>query len=137
MSLSGLLQVITDDPELRRALDEADASASPGGDLIAPPALRPFLVAALAGAGGDASRAAAGTGAAGPAGEARGPEGAARRFVLAVTATAREAEDLTAALGSLLPEGAAAYFPPWETLPHERLSPRSDKIGRASCRERV
>jgi transcription-repair coupling factor (superfamily II helicase) len=49
MSLSGLLRVITDDPELRRALDEAGSPASPGGDLIAPPALRPFLVAALAG----------------------------------------------------------------------------------------
>jgi transcription-repair coupling factor (superfamily II helicase) len=104
MSLSGLLRVITDDPQLRRALDEAGDSVSPGGDLIAPPALRPFLVAALASAG-------------------------TRRFVLAVTATAREAEDLTAALGSLLPEGAAACFPPWETLPHERLSPRSDTSG--------
>src|ERR1700685_1370161 len=51
MSLSGLLRVITDDPELRRTLDEADSPASPGGDLIAPPALRPFLVAALAGGG--------------------------------------------------------------------------------------
>jgi transcription-repair coupling factor (superfamily II helicase) len=114
MSLSGLLRVITDDPELRRALDEAGSPASPGGDLIAPPALRPFLVAALAGAG---------------AAEGAAPDAQARRFVLAVTATAREAEDLTAALGSLLPEGAAAYFPPWETLPHERLSPRSDTSG--------
>ena len=149
MSLSGLLRVITDDPQLRRALDEADLPASPGGDLIAPPALRPFLVAALAGvggaadravaagadvAGGAADRAAAGADAAGGAADdGRAPGGArqrgAQRFVLAVTATAREAEDLTAALGSLLPEGAATYFPPWETLPHERLSPRSDTSG--------
>ncbi len=105
MSLSGLLRVITDDAQLGRALGEADAPVSAGADLIAPPALRPFLAAALASAG----------------------EG--RRFVLAVTATAREAEDLTAALGSVLPPGAAAYFPPWETLPHERLSPRSDTSG--------
>jgi transcription-repair coupling factor (superfamily II helicase) len=49
--------------------------------------------------------------------------------VLAITATAREAEDLTAALGSLLGESAVAYFPAWETLPHERLSPRSDTSG--------
>jgi transcription-repair coupling factor (superfamily II helicase) len=105
MSLSGLLRVIADDPQLKRALDEAEAPASIGADLIAPPALRPFLAAALAGPGGPG------------------------RFVLAVTATAREAEDLTAALGSLLPAGAAAYFPPWETLPHERLSPRSDTSG--------
>ena len=45
------------------------------------------------------------------------------------SATAREAEDLTAALNSLLPAASAAYFPPWETLPHERLSPRSDTSG--------
>ena len=50
--------------------------------------------------------------------------------MLAVTATAREAEDLTSALGSLLPEGSVACFPAWETLPHERLSPRSDTSGR-------
>jgi transcription-repair coupling factor (superfamily II helicase) len=106
MSLRGLLRVISDDPQLRRALEEADAPVSPGADLIAPPALRPFLAAALTGAAGTPSR-----------------------FVLAVTATAREAEELTTALGSLLPEGAAAYFPPWETLPHERLSPRSDTSG--------
>jgi transcription-repair coupling factor (superfamily II helicase) len=112
MSLLGLLRVIPDDPQLGRALEEAGSAASPGGDLIAPPALRPFLAAALAGAGApDAG------------------DGPASRFVLAVTATAREAEELTAALGSLLPGGAAGYFPPWETLPHERLSPRSDTSG--------
>jgi transcription-repair coupling factor (superfamily II helicase) len=105
MSLSGLLRVIADDPQLSRALDQAQAPVPAGGDLIAPPALRPFLAAALASAG------------------------QAGRFVLAVTATAREAEELTAALGSLLPGAATAYFPPWETLPHERLSPRSDTSG--------
>jgi transcription-repair coupling factor (superfamily II helicase) len=53
------------------------------------------------------------------------------RFVLAITATAREAEDLTNALTSLLPDPhAAENFPAWETLPHERLSPRSDTSGR-------
>jgi transcription-repair coupling factor (superfamily II helicase) len=101
MSLPGLLPVISDDPQLKAALEEAGSAASPGADLIAPPALRPFLAATLAGRG----------------------------FVLAVTATAREAEELTAAVGSLLPDGAAAFFPPWETLPHERLSPRSDTSG--------
>jgi transcription-repair coupling factor (superfamily II helicase) len=120
MSLSGLLRVITDDPQLRRALEQAGEPLSPGGDLIAPPALRPFLVAGLAGVGGPGAVEGAAADAA---------DGGARRFVLAVTATAREAEELTAALGSLLPDGAAAYFPPWETLPHERLSPRSDTSG--------
>ena len=110
MSLSGLLRVIADDPQLRRALEvaggETGHAGSPdaaGADLIGPPALRPVLAAALT-----AQQA---------------------RFVLAVTATAREAEDLTAALNSLLPAASAAYFPPWETLPHERLSPRSDTSG--------
>jgi transcription-repair coupling factor (superfamily II helicase) len=104
MSLAGLLEIIADDPQLRRALDEAGQPAAGGADLIGPPALRPLLTAALAG-------------------QVPG------RFVLAVTATVREAEDLTAALGSLLPEGAAGCFPPWETLPHERLSPQPDVSG--------
>lgn len=50
--------------------------------------------------------------------------------VLVVTATAREAEDLVASVGSLLGESKVAYYPAWETLPHERLSPRSDTVGR-------
>src|SRR6478609_5712839 len=49
--------------------------------------------------------------------------------VLAVTATGREAEDLHAALEASLGAGVVALFPSWETLPHERLSPRSDTVG--------
>ena len=49
--------------------------------------------------------------------------------MLAVTATAREADDLTAALGYFLPPDSVACFPGWETLPHERLSPRLDTVG--------
>ncbi|TDD67256.1 transcription-repair coupling factor, partial [Actinomadura rubrisoli] len=52
-----------------------------------------------------------------------------RGVVLAVTATGREAEDLTAALSSLLDPARVAHFPAWETLPHEKLSPRSDTVG--------
>ncbi len=117
MSLTGLLQVIADDPELSRALEHAAplSAAEPGGepatgiamlggDLIAPPALRPLLVAALC-------------------------DDRASTFALAVTATAREAEELAAALTSLLPPASVGYFPAWETLPHERLSPRSDTSG--------
>ncbi|MFD1212052.1 transcription-repair coupling factor [Arthrobacter sp. GCM10027362] len=51
-------------------------------------------------------------------------------IVLAVTATGREAEDLAAALRSYLPPASVEEFPSWETLPHERLSPRSDTVGR-------
>ncbi len=109
MSLSGLLQVVTDDPDLRHALDQATQLPALGGDLIAPASLRPVLVAALAGTV--------------PARGERPP------VTLAVTATAREAEELAGALGSLLGPDCVGYFPAWETLPHERLSPRSDTSG--------
>jgi transcription-repair coupling factor (superfamily II helicase) len=125
MSLSGLLRAVSDDPALGRALEHATLRPAGGGDLIAPPALRPVLAAALA-EPALAEPALADPGPADPAGQ----DGAgAGRFILAVTATAREAEDLTAALSSLLPPDSVAYFPAWETLPHERLSPRSDTSG--------
>ena len=67
-----------------------------------PEALRPFVSAALAQAG----------------------------TVLVVTATQREGEDLVVELGDLIGADAVAFYPAWETLPHERLSPRSDTVGR-------
>jgi transcription-repair coupling factor (superfamily II helicase) len=117
MSLAGLLTILDDDPQLHEVVSRAESDTIPrvgpsaaalaGEDLVAPPTLRPVLTAALT----------------------RKADGA-DRFVLAVTATAREAEDLTTALGSFLPPGGLAYFPGWETLPHERLSPNSDTVGR-------
>nr|WP_272902555.1 transcription-repair coupling factor [Brevibacterium daeguense] len=57
--------------------------------------------------------------------------GAARSAtVLAVTATGREADELADALGDHLPSDRVEVFPSWETLPHEKLSPRSDTVGR-------
>ncbi|WP_370204206.1 transcription-repair coupling factor [Aeromicrobium sp.] len=50
--------------------------------------------------------------------------------VLAVTSTAREADELAADVAVLLGDEAVAVYPAWETLPHERLSPRSDTVGR-------
>ncbi|MCL2422765.1 MAG: transcription-repair coupling factor [Micrococcales bacterium] len=47
-----------------------------------------------------------------------------------VTATGREADDTAAALSSYLPGDCVAVLPSWETLPHERLSPRSDTVAR-------
>jgi transcription-repair coupling factor (superfamily II helicase) len=123
MSLAGLLSILDDDPQLRDVLARAEAGPEAvDTDLVAPPALRPVLAAALA-AGGRAD-------AQGP--DAQGPDAKGQRasgFVLAVTATAREAEDLAAGLGSFLPPDSVATFPGWETLPHERLSPRSDTVG--------
>jgi transcription-repair coupling factor (superfamily II helicase) len=111
MSLTGLLSAALRDTGLARARDLARAGYpdADGLDLTAPPALRPFVVAAVA---------------------AADQRDGAGRPVLAVTATSREADDLAAALRSLLPESAVAEYPAWETLPHERLSPRSDTVGR-------
>ncbi|MCA1711023.1 MAG: transcription-repair coupling factor [Actinobacteria bacterium] len=100
MPLEGLLDVVSGDPALARALQTPTA---PTLDLTAPAGLRPFVVASLVKHG---------------------------RTVLAVTATGREAEDLVDALGSLVDGARVALFPSWETLPHERLSPRADTVGR-------
>ena len=48
--------------------------------------------------------------------------------LLVVTATGREAADLTAELRGVFGD-AVALFPSWETLPHERLSPGVDTVG--------
>ena len=50
--------------------------------------------------------------------------------MLLVTATGREAEEAAAAISDLLGAERVAVFPSWETLPHERLSPRADTVGR-------
>lgn len=104
MSLHGLLDAVVRDPSLAEAVKAASDGHRMHVDLVGPPAARPFAVATLARETG--------------------------RPVLAVTATGREAEDLAAALRSLLPEEGIAEYPSWETLPHERLSPRSDTVGR-------
>jgi transcription-repair coupling factor (superfamily II helicase) len=111
MKLAGLLTAALGDPGLRRARDLARSPLADADqlELTAPPALRPFIAAALA---ADPER------------------GGADRPVLAVTATTREAEDLAAALSDLVPREQVVVYPAWETLPHERLSPRSDTVGR-------
>jgi len=87
-----------------------EALSVPGAEVAAtaPPGARSALIAALAAAASDR---------------------AATTPVLAVTATGREAEDLQAALEASLGSGRVGLFPSWETLPHERLSPRSDTVG--------
>lgn len=49
-------------------------------------------------------------------------------LTVAVTATGRGAEELQGALRAYLPDSVVEVFPSWETLPHERLSPRSDTV---------
>lgn len=104
MSLHGLLDAVVKDPALAEAIPAAADGNRMHIDLVGPPAARPFTIAALA--------------------------RETTRTVLAVTATGREAEDLAAALRTLLPPDGVVEYPSWETLPHERLSPRSDTVGR-------
>ncbi len=99
MSLSALLSAATDDPAVRSAIESAGTD---GLILSGPAALQPLAIAACATSG---------------------------RMVLAVTSSGREAEDLVEALQCLLPPEQVALYPGWETLPHERLSPRADTVG--------
>ena len=48
--------------------------------------------------------------------------------ILLVTTSTRRADELTAELKDYLAQSSVCNFPPWETLPHERLSPKSDTI---------
>ena len=102
MSLAGLADLVLREPALAASMDDAKAGASTL-DLTGPAALRPFVVKGLVDAG---------------------------RTVLVVAATVREAEDLTEELEDLIDPASVALYPAWETLPHERLSPRSDTVGR-------
>ena len=101
MSIAGLADLVLRNPVLAEAM--ADSGRLPTLDLTGPAALRPFVIKGLVDAG---------------------------RTVLVVAATAREAEDLVAMLGDVLDPARVGYYPAWETLPHERLSPRSDTVGR-------
>ena len=103
MSLTGLTSAVLSEPVLAQAMADARGGVLPTLDLTGPAGVRPFVVAGLSEQG---------------------------RTVLAVSPTTREAEGLEAALADLLPPESVALFPSWETLPHERLSPRSDTVGR-------
>ncbi len=49
---------------------------------------------------------------------------------LVVTATGRESEEIAQELAFLDPGAEILMFPAWETLPHERLSPSAEVVGR-------
>jgi transcription-repair coupling factor (superfamily II helicase) len=104
VSLSGLIGHIGTEPVLAQAISDCRSGRLPTLDLTLPAPVRPFLVAAMA--------------------------AQTERPLLVVSSTFREAEAMAATLSSLLGEGDVAYYPAWETLPHERLSPRSDTVGR-------
>ena len=51
------------------------------------------------------------------------------QVLLAITATSRESEGLAAALACVT-DAEIVEFPAWETLPHERLSPSAETVGK-------
>lgn len=109
MQLESLLPLIGADP----ALSGAAASTATRLDIPMPRGVVPPALAYLA-RGGDSVT--------GPA--------ASHALHVAITASGREAEILEGAMRAYLPAEQIAVFPSWETLPHERLSPRSDTVAR-------
>jgi len=97
--LAELLPILAGDAGLADALSEIGRSEK--YEITAAPPIYPFLAAVLA----------------------------MRTPLLLATATGREAADLASALGALITPSEVALFPAWETLPHERLSPRTDTVG--------
>ncbi|MDR7302673.1 transcription-repair coupling factor [Haloactinomyces albus] len=104
--LGGLLETLFRDPAVQQIVEATDRSRLV---LEGPAAARPMVAAALA------------------AGERAG---GVNRPVLLVTATGRAADETAAALSGLLGADGVEVLPSWETLPHERLSPRADTVGK-------
>jgi len=109
VTLAGLVDLFCTEPTIVETIGDARVQRLSVLDITAPAPMRPLVAAALSASAG---------------------RGGAGRPVLLVSSTYREAEELTAAMQSLVGEEAVAYYPAWETLPHERLSPRSDTVGR-------
>ncbi|WP_022890008.1 transcription-repair coupling factor [Agromyces italicus] len=106
MSLQGLSTALSRASTIDRALAEAQRSA----DFSAPAGLDAPLLAGLL---------------------ARRVEAGLPPAMLVITATSREGEALRASLAPYLPADAELLdFPAWETLPHERLSPSAETVGR-------
>jgi transcription-repair coupling factor (superfamily II helicase) len=104
LRLDPLLDRWPDDPAFAELLDTVAAAAPDAGEVIVPDVARAFLLAGLARAAG--------------------------RLVVVTTATTADAETLAEDVGAFLGPDRVACFPAWETLPHERLSPRSETVAR-------
>ncbi|HEV2873326.1 MAG TPA: transcription-repair coupling factor, partial [Actinomycetota bacterium] len=103
MRLTPLLDRWTGDPAFAELLDAlADDGAGSRLEAVVPDVARAFLLAGIARASG--------------------------RLVVVTTATTADAEALAADVAAFLDPEDAAAFPAWETLPHERLSPRSETV---------
>ncbi|BDZ42749.1 transcription-repair-coupling factor [Paraoerskovia sediminicola] len=114
MNLTGLLPALLADEAASAAVERVRLRGEV--DVVGPAGIRPPLLAAMSGA---LSGARAG--------------GTTGRPLVVVTATGREADELAANVRAYLPDERhddVAVLPSWETLPHERLSPRSDTVAK-------
>jgi transcription-repair coupling factor (superfamily II helicase) len=101
--LAGLLDLIKADPAFM-AIAESSGVANTV-DLVGPSVIYPLVIAKIA------SEQESG-------------------IKLVLTTTGRAADELAADLSAYLPTEGIAVFPSWETLPHERLSPSADTVGK-------
>jgi len=106
VSLEGIIAGLSRARTVENALSHADRST----DFSLIEGLRAPLLAGLIGKRGEAS--------------------AKPQALLAIVSTGRESESLRAALACFLPSAEIIEFPAWETLPHERLSPSAETVGK-------
>lgn len=104
--LAPLLDALEASADLVAVREFAEESATQGGAIIAPTGLTPFAVAELA------------------------RTATVEAPLVVVTPTTRAMEDVRSALSALTGTEHVAELPAWETLPHERLSPRADTVAR-------
>ncbi|WP_147680591.1 transcription-repair coupling factor [Actinomyces ruminicola] len=129
MRLTALLPPLLTDPAIDSLVTAAGSRSRTDRSVVVAPGARPAVLAAMA--LGEAGVARATGGGPGHSGRLTRPGDTVAGDgtpLLVVTATGREAEELAAALRCYLPDPAVAVFPAWETLPHERLSPRADTV---------
>lgn len=132
--LTALLPSLLADADIARTVRAASSRSRSDRSLVVAPGARPAVLAAMTlgetgvqrVAGDDAE--AAGSAAVGRKDTDGSFADASGTPLLVVTATGREAEETALALRSYLPADDVAVMPAWETLPHERLSPRADTV---------
>ncbi|OFT33294.1 transcription-repair coupling factor [Actinomyces sp. HMSC08A09] len=122
MLLTALLPPLLADADIARTVRAASSRSRTDRSLVVAPGARPAVLAAMALGEEGVHRVAGGDVPAAGSSEASGTP------LLVVTATGREAEETALALRSYLPAQDVAVMPAWETLPHERLSPRADTV---------
>ena len=120
--LTALLPPLLADADIARTVRAASSRQRSDRSLVVAPGARPAVLAAMTLGEEGVDRVAGGEGGAASSADASGTP------LLVVTATGREAEETALALRSYLPADDVAVMPAWETLPHERLSPRADTV---------